>query len=508
MKTFRNWFRSTKCMQGANAINIKDRSNHLRERAESRTKDPLSLSGGLALCSSVKEELVKPLLLLRSVFSAGPRGVRPHKDGAVIDEAARNATTDTDARPHRRSGIRALRISGIASDDILNKSSNIKINDTACLFMMELAFEMNKNSKEGTKVVLPIFLGKIISYVENYHLADPTALHEAYSYAAGLSACVLMWAVLHHLYFYHIQCVGMRLRVATCHMIYRKVTMFLHYLWVGPLQAVAVTALLWMEIGMSCLAGMAVLIILLLLQSCFGMLFSSLRDRAVPGCERGPETSKVTEPSCSVSSQKRYSRVLPRLSQECGILHRFISALPPQKAYSSHDRKHCQSLMYKTISKPREKRTEDTQGWLRPPWNQHSRAWTGAGGLGSSRTPPPGLLNFRVSSRGWGGAGEEPTLQPREEHKGIPSSNFIIREVYNIASYLYRLCFHCGVRLVSLARTQMGFQFCDESQGLLGATEQKTKQRATTAAASNSAAAGRSQQRGQRPREGKMRKEC
>ncbi|XP_027412877.1 LOW QUALITY PROTEIN: multidrug resistance-associated protein 4-like [Bos indicus x Bos taurus] len=50
----------------------------------------------------------------------------------------------------------------------------------------------------------------------------------------------------------------------------------LHYLWVGPLQAVTVTALLWMEIGMSCLAAMAVLIILLLLQSCFGMLFSSL----------------------------------------------------------------------------------------------------------------------------------------------------------------------------------------------------------------------------------------
>ena len=43
--------------------------------------------------------------------------------------------------------------------------------------------------------------------------------------------------------------------------------MFLHYLWVGPLQVIAVTALLWMEIGMSCLAGMAVLIILLLLHS-------------------------------------------------------------------------------------------------------------------------------------------------------------------------------------------------------------------------------------------------
>ncbi|XDA80090.1 hypothetical protein R6Z07M_010050 [Ovis aries] len=163
--------------------------------------------------------------------------------------------------------------------------------------------------EEGTRVVLPVFLGKMVSYVENYDPTDSAALHGAYGCAAGLSACVLVWAVLHHLYFYHMQRVGMRLRVAVCHMIYRKslclsssamgktttgqivnllsndvnrfdqVTMFLHYLWVGPLQVIAVTALLWMEIGMSCLAGMAVLIILLLLQSCFGKLFSSLRSK-------------------------------------------------------------------------------------------------------------------------------------------------------------------------------------------------------------------------------------
>uniref|UniRef100_A0AAA9TA26 Multidrug resistance-associated protein 4 n=1 Tax=Bos taurus TaxID=9913 RepID=A0AAA9TA26_BOVIN len=163
--------------------------------------------------------------------------------------------------------------------------------------------------EEGTRVVQPIFLGKMISYVENYDPTDSAALHEAYGYAAGLSASVLVWAVLHHLYFYHIQRLGMRLRVALCHMIYCKVlrlsssamgktttgqivnllsndvnrfdqvTMFLHYLWVGPLQAIAVTALLWMETGISCLAGMAVLIFLLLLQSCFGMWFSSLRSK-------------------------------------------------------------------------------------------------------------------------------------------------------------------------------------------------------------------------------------
>ncbi|XP_027413624.1 multidrug resistance-associated protein 4-like isoform X3 [Bos indicus x Bos taurus] len=178
-----------------------------------------------------------------------------------------------------------------------------------CYWKLYFALGLLIFLEEGTKVVLPIFLGKIISYVENYDPDNSAALHEAYGYAAGLSACVLVWAVLHHLCFYHMQRVGMRLRVAVCRMIYRKslhlsssamgktttgqivnllsndvnrfdqVTMFLHYLWVGPLQAIAVTALLWMEIGISCLAGMAVLIILLLLQSCVGNSFSSLRSK-------------------------------------------------------------------------------------------------------------------------------------------------------------------------------------------------------------------------------------
>ncbi|XP_077014652.1 ATP-binding cassette sub-family C member 4 [Tamandua tetradactyla] len=162
--------------------------------------------------------------------------------------------------------------------------------------------------EESVKIIQPIFLGKIISYFENYP-TDSAALHVAYAYATVLTVCTLILAILHHLYFYHVQCAGMRLRVAMCHMIYQKalrisnmamgktttgqivnllsndvnkfdqVTIFLHFLWAGPLQAIAVTALLWMEIGISCLAGMAVLIILLPLQSCIGKLFSSLRSK-------------------------------------------------------------------------------------------------------------------------------------------------------------------------------------------------------------------------------------
>ncbi|XP_038615214.1 multidrug resistance-associated protein 4 isoform X2 [Tachyglossus aculeatus] len=163
--------------------------------------------------------------------------------------------------------------------------------------------------EESTKIAQPLFLGKVISYFEKYEPPDPEALGWAYGYTAALTGSTLILALLHHLYFYHVQCAGMKLRVAMCHMIYRKalrlnnsalgktttgqivnllsndvnkfdqVTIFLHFLWAGPLQAIAVTALLWMEIGSSCLAGMLVLVFLLPLQSCIGKLFSSLRSK-------------------------------------------------------------------------------------------------------------------------------------------------------------------------------------------------------------------------------------
>ncbi|KAL6087398.1 hypothetical protein STEG23_033403, partial [Scotinomys teguina] len=76
--------------------------------------------------------------------------------------------------------------------------------------------------EESTRVVQPIFLGKIIEYFEKYDPNDSVALHTAYGYAAVLSVCTLILAILHHLYFYHVQCAGMKLRVAMCHMIYRK----------------------------------------------------------------------------------------------------------------------------------------------------------------------------------------------------------------------------------------------------------------------------------------------
>ncbi|XP_074520424.1 ATP-binding cassette sub-family C member 4 [Halichoeres trimaculatus] len=162
--------------------------------------------------------------------------------------------------------------------------------------------------EEVIKVIQPVFLGKMIEFFESSD-PRPEALHAAFGYAAGMSICTIGLALLHHLYFYHVQRAGMKIRVAMCHMIYKKalclsnsamgktttgqivnllsndvnkfdeVTIFLHFLWVGPLQAAVVVGLLWLEIGASCLAGMVVLMFLMPMQTMFGRLFSKFRSK-------------------------------------------------------------------------------------------------------------------------------------------------------------------------------------------------------------------------------------
>lgn len=59
--------------------------------------------------------------------------------------------------------------------------------------------------------------------------------------------------------------------------LFLQVTLYLHFLWIGPLQAATVIVLLMHAIGPSCLAGMSVFFILMPVQILFGRLFSTLR---------------------------------------------------------------------------------------------------------------------------------------------------------------------------------------------------------------------------------------
>uniref|UniRef100_A0A667Z628 Multidrug resistance-associated protein 4 n=1 Tax=Myripristis murdjan TaxID=586833 RepID=A0A667Z628_9TELE len=162
---------------------------------------------------------------------------------------------------------------------------------------------------EAIKVVQPVLMGKLIQYFENYDPEDMTSLYWAYGYAAGMALSTFGLTIFQHLYYYHVQRMGMKIRVAMCHMIYRKalglssealgrtttgqivnllsndvnrfdeVTLNMHYLWVGPLQAVVIIFFLWYEIGPSCLAGVAVISLMMPMQTWFGKLFGILRSK-------------------------------------------------------------------------------------------------------------------------------------------------------------------------------------------------------------------------------------
>ena len=100
-----------------------------------------------------------------------------------------------------------------------------------------------------------------------------------------------------HPYFFELQLTGMKLRVASCSLLYRKAlklsntalgqttvgqmvnllsndvnrfdttVLFNHYLWAGPLQLTIITVLLCQKIGPSALVGAALLIAAVPLQS-------------------------------------------------------------------------------------------------------------------------------------------------------------------------------------------------------------------------------------------------
>uniref|UniRef100_A0A8D3DHL7 Multidrug resistance-associated protein 4 n=1 Tax=Scophthalmus maximus TaxID=52904 RepID=A0A8D3DHL7_SCOMX len=163
--------------------------------------------------------------------------------------------------------------------------------------------------QETIKVVQPLLLGKIIMYFENYDPDDRTSLYMVSGYGAAMSLSAFGLMILQLLYYYHVQRIGMKIRVAMCHMIYTKalglsseamgqtttgqivnllsndvyrldeVTLNLHYLWLGPLQTMGIIFFLWSEIGLSCLAGVAAVALMLPVQTWFGKLFGIFRSK-------------------------------------------------------------------------------------------------------------------------------------------------------------------------------------------------------------------------------------
>ena len=74
--------------------------------------------------------------------------------------------------------------------------------------------------QEGTKVVQPLLLGGLIRY---FTPNTTTSRTEAWMYAMGVAFCAIVLAISHHPYFFAVQRIGMRMRIACCSLMYKKV---------------------------------------------------------------------------------------------------------------------------------------------------------------------------------------------------------------------------------------------------------------------------------------------
>ncbi|WAQ93730.1 MRP4-like protein [Mya arenaria] len=130
--------------------------------------------------------------------------------------------------------------------------------------------------EETSRLVQPLLLGGLIRY---FTPGPEVTKTESLLYAGGVSLCTLILAITHHPYFFGVQRIGMKIRIACSSLLYRKPVSFLHYLWIGPLEAIVVLALLWRELGPSTFAGFAVMLLLIPVQVWMGKLFSRFRQK-------------------------------------------------------------------------------------------------------------------------------------------------------------------------------------------------------------------------------------
>ncbi|CAG0881128.1 unnamed protein product [Darwinula stevensoni] len=140
------------------------------------------------------------------------------------------------------------------------------------------------------RVTQPVFMAMLIRYFSgNWEYGNET--YWGWLFGTGVILCSLLYIFTHHALFFNIARCGMQIRVACGSIIYRKAlklskcalgrttvgqmvnllsndvnrfdqsVIFLHYLWIGPIQAIISTVILWSEFGISCLSGIAILIL-------------------------------------------------------------------------------------------------------------------------------------------------------------------------------------------------------------------------------------------------------
>ncbi|KYN44462.1 hypothetical protein ALC56_01160 [Trachymyrmex septentrionalis] len=108
------------------------------------------------------------------------------------------------------------------------------------------------------RIVQPLLLGQMLLYFNTTDIDK----YYAYKCAIGIILCSAVNVFVVHPYMMDMTHLGMKVRVACCSLIYRKTIIFLHYLWLGPLETIIITYITFhlIDIGISSIFGIAFLL--------------------------------------------------------------------------------------------------------------------------------------------------------------------------------------------------------------------------------------------------------
>ncbi|RNA09361.1 multidrug resistance-associated 4-like isoform X1, partial [Brachionus plicatilis] len=169
--------------------------------------------------------------------------------------------------------------------------------------------------QEIIKIIQPLFISIILRYFNG-----TMEITEALIYAGVISVCSIIVGILHHPYYLNACRYGMRLRVASSGLIYKKILRlslktldsksagdiinllstdgtrieygiyYLPYLITGPIQMVIVIVIIYLEVGFTFLAGLLLLALIVPAKAFIVRQFNKYRSK---NCQKSDERVTV-----------------------------------------------------------------------------------------------------------------------------------------------------------------------------------------------------------------------
>ncbi|KAH9492759.1 Multidrug resistance-associated protein 4 [Bulinus truncatus] len=129
---------------------------------------------------------------------------------------------------------------------------------------------------EAIKLLQPFLIGLLISYFNDEE--GSVNISTAYGIGTALGLSGLLQILINPTYFFIMQHLALRMKVAVGALIYRKSIDLLHYFWISPLSIIIVMYLMYRQIGVNCFWGLAVVAVIVPIQAGLSSAFGKLRQ--------------------------------------------------------------------------------------------------------------------------------------------------------------------------------------------------------------------------------------